>query len=207
MPVRLGVRPKRSAGRVPVLAERGRRQHCRSSGHRAHDVGDEGVRVRARPGAVAAPARRRGSRRRRRAPAESSRSAACALDRDDELGRVPEPAPVRRPAVGAHRAAPADLVVAGVAGGALLLDDDPGVVREDAFPAPGAGGVDADERRGLRAGRRQEPRARPVGAAPVRRAPSRVAHHSAWTASGRRKTMRMARRIRAATVAIIAPKV
>ena len=88
------------------------------------------------------------------------------FDGGDQHRCMAVPAGIRGPVVDLHRPAPGDLVEARVAGRAALLDDDPAVVREDAFPAPGARRKHVDGRVGFGARRRQDARTRPVGPVP-----------------------------------------
>ena len=122
-----------------------------------------------------------------------------AADDDDRVRHVAEPARVRRPAVRADGRSPADRVPAAVAGGAP----------PSRRPRNGARRCPASGRCGRRRWRRS-----PRAFAPARgrsfaldqsaepqfgATSSRIVHQRACEASGRRKTTRMARRMRAAS--------
>ena len=103
--------------------------------HRAQHRGDEGVAVRPGPHPVVAGIAVAVVRDRR--PRCCGMSAAASAPRTSSRSRrgVAEPAAVRRPAVDAHRLAPADHVVAGPGRGVLGLEHDPAMDRENALPA------------------------------------------------------------------------
>ena len=168
MPVRLGVRPTMSRQGCQSLPSAVGGSAARELGDRAHHMGNEGVRVRTRPGVVGAEGLV-GIARHRLPDLRDQPLGLRPLDDDDRMRRVAEPAPIRRPAVGADRAAPADLVVAGVVARAGLLHHHPGVVGEDAAPAADPRRIDRDDGLGRLGCHRQELGARPIGGNPVRR--------------------------------------
>src|SRR5918995_807954 len=153
---------------LPVLPERGGREGGIEAGDGAHDMRREGVRVGPGPGVVGAE-RPVGIGCDRLLDLRDQPLSLRAFDHDNGMRRIAEPASVRRPAIRAHRAAPADLVEAGILLRARFLYDYPGVMGEDAAPAPDPRRIDRDD--GLRGscGLRQELCARPIGRAPARR--------------------------------------
>ena len=121
----------------PVLAHGSRRQGDAGLGDGGEHIGDERVGVGSRPDRVIA-AVVVGIAGDGRTDLGDQCLGRRPLDRADEDGAMPVPARIRRPVVGLDRPPPGDLVVAGIAAGALVLDHDPAVVREDALPAPRA---------------------------------------------------------------------
>ena len=117
--------------------------------HGAQHGRNEGVAVRPRPHPVVAEIVVAVVRD-RRLDLGDQRLGLRAAEVDQHPRGVAEPAAVRRPAVAAHRLAPADHVVAAPGGGVGRLEDDPAVDRENALPAAGAAGKRAAALRGRR---------------------------------------------------------
>ena len=137
--------------------------------HRAQDRGGEAVAVRPRPDAIiAGPVEAIGVDRGRNARDQLLRV------RPGNIGnrhrRITEPTAVRRPAVDAHRVAPADYIVAHPVCRVRRLEHDPAMHREDALPGASRGGEHDHACRLVVGRRRQHAGARPVGVVPAARA-------------------------------------
>ena len=150
---------------APILADGGGRQGDAGFGNGRQHVGNEAVGVRPRPDGIIAGLTE-GIARHRRLYFRNERLGLRPFDGGDQHWRMAVPAGIRGPVVDLHRPAPRHLVEARVAGRAALLDDDPAVVREDAFPAPGTRRKHVDGRAGFGARRRQDAGTRPVGPVP-----------------------------------------
>ncbi|MCY1233362.1 hypothetical protein D9M72_459020 [compost metagenome] len=162
----IGIDLEQLALRQIIAADGVGRQHGAEFRHGAQHVGDEGVGVRARPDPIAAGCVI-GIACDRRFDLRDQPAGFGSGDRNNQSRLVRIPARIGRIGVAADRLAPADLVVAVVGEGALLLGHDPGVAGDGALHAAGRCRKDVDPRIGALGCLRQDARRGPVGRAPA----------------------------------------